>query len=255
MDLEIGDFVCRKSYQCDILFRIKNIDDRKVLLEGVYIRIIADSDIADLVIAVKEHTREKKISQIMEERLKSKTIRKKGYLPGKILHLDGDCFYLQKCLSLYEACGVYAQGDYMDENKMHEKVGELLDKFQPDVLVITGHDNFNKQDKKNLDNYLNSISFIKTIKEARRIREKNGLIIIAGACGSNFEALIASGANFASSPERVNVHALDPSIIAIKAAYTPFNYVINFDDIIKHTYAKRDGLGGIETNGCLRMIV
>ena len=45
--------------------------------------------------------------------------------------------------------------------------------------------------------------FIKAIEEARKYEEnQERLIIIAGACQSNYEELIKSGANFASSPSR-----------------------------------------------------
>ena len=46
------------------------------------------------------------------------------------------------------------------------------------------------------------------------------LVIIAGACQSNYEELIKAGANFASSPKRVNIHCLDPAIIALFIATT-----------------------------------
>ena len=42
-----GDIVGRLSYNKDIFFIVKDIRDKKnVLLEGVFVRIIADSDIS-----------------------------------------------------------------------------------------------------------------------------------------------------------------------------------------------------------------
>ena len=52
--------------------------------------------------------------------------------------------------------------------------------------------------------------------------------MIAGACQSNFEALIASGADIASSPKRINVHTFDPAVIAIKVATTSFLKTIDY---------------------------
>ena len=46
---------------------------------------------------------------------------------------------------------------------------------------------------------------------------RDSLIIVAGACQSHFEALLRAGANFASSPARILIHALDPLCIAAKA--------------------------------------
>ena len=44
----------------------------------------------------------------------------------------------------------------------------------------------------------------------------------AGACQSHFEALIRAGANFASSPSRINIHALDPVYVVGKISFTSF---------------------------------
>ena len=54
-------------------------------------------------------------------------------------------------------------------------------------------------------NYRNSRHFINTVIEARKWN-KNGkeLAIFAGACQSYYEAIMASGANFASSPRKNN---------------------------------------------------
>ena len=49
------------------------------------------------------------------------------------------------------------------------------------------------------------------------------MFIIAGACQSNYEDLIKAGANFASSPKRINIHALDPAIIAVSISKTENN--------------------------------
>ena len=50
-----GDIVGRISYNKDIFFIVKNISDKNnVLLEGIFERIIADSDISDLEIIDKK---------------------------------------------------------------------------------------------------------------------------------------------------------------------------------------------------------
>ena len=50
MLFNIGDFVTRKSYNNDLVFKIKSINDNIVVLEGVNFRLIADAEICDLEI-------------------------------------------------------------------------------------------------------------------------------------------------------------------------------------------------------------
>ena len=52
-------------------------------------------------------------------------------------------------------------------------------------------------------NYRNSRHFINTVNEARKWNKKGkNIAIFAGACQSYYEAIMASGANFASSPRQ-----------------------------------------------------
>lgn len=79
------------------------------------------------------------------------------------------------------------------------------------------------------------------------------MIIFAGACQSHYEALIRAGANFASSPRRVLIHAYDPVFIAEKVAFTPFNQMVPIKEALNDTVTGVDGVGGIETRGRLRI--
>lgn len=105
--------------------------------------------------------------------------------------------------------------------------------------------------KKNNDNYKNSKYFIDTVKEARKIKNENELLIVAGACQSDFISLIKSGATFASSPNHVNIHALDPAIIASGLALTDKNEKIDLEELINKTKYKSNGIGGIKTKGMM----
>ena len=51
MNFKLGDFVTRKSYKHDIVFKIVGFDNSIVYLKGVDLRLYADSFISDLVIA------------------------------------------------------------------------------------------------------------------------------------------------------------------------------------------------------------
>ena len=113
-------------------------------------------------------------------------------------------------------------------------------------MVITGHDAYYK----NKNVYKNSLNFIKAVREARKYESSHDkLLIIAGACQSNYEELIKAGADFASSPKRVNIHALDPAIIACNIALTERNKSIDLINLLEKTKYGKDGMGGLVVNG------
>lgn len=132
-------------------------------------------------------------------------------------------------------------------------VYSLLNKYRPDILVITGHDGMIKNDSgyNDIYNYRNSKHFINTVKEARRWDKENNrkLVIFAGACQSYFEALMGAGANFASSPARVLIDFADPLIVAEKVAITESNKYITIEDIAYELRDGTKGIGGIGANG------
>lgn len=83
-----GDCVTRKSYNNDIIFRISDIKDDIYYLKGINVRLIADSREEDLI----HFDGDKKISDSdLIDRIDEKLDRNDFfYLPGKILHIDGD---------------------------------------------------------------------------------------------------------------------------------------------------------------------
>jgi spore coat assembly protein len=281
MDVKVGDIVARKSYQCDLLFRVIDIkekgDEKEAILYGEDVRLIADAPCSDLVVIDEREQQERKKKEIelieqsyklfrqdhhaMKQKIEYRATG--GYrtekdffqIPGRVLHLDGDPLYLRKCLDLYERIGVPVYGVYCEESEMPEKVGPLIEQFRPDILVITGHDSYSKSKGKinDLKAYRHSKHFVQTVKEARKkIPHLDQLIIFAGACQSHFESLIRAGANFASSPARVNIHALDPVYIVSRISFTPFIETVDVWDVLRNTLTGEKGLGGIETKGVLR---
>ena len=105
-----------------------------------------------------------------------------------------------------------------------------------------------------MDAYKNSIDYVEGVKEARRYEHSHQkLVIIAGACQSNYEELIKAGANFATSPKRVNIHALDPAIVAAKMSLSDINKDIDLKGIIERTKYGSNGFGGILTKGTMYM--
>lgn len=150
----------------------------------------------------------------------------------------------------YDSLGIMANGISLSENSIHKKIVELVNEYRPDIVVITGHDALIR--KGDMSQYENSDNFALAIKEVRKYeKSQDKLIVIAGACQSNYELLIKSGANFASSPKKINIHALDPAIIASSLAMSDKNKSIDLIKIIEKTKYGSDGIGGIITNGTM----
>ena len=229
-----GDIVGRKSYNKDVLFEITKIietsnNKRIMILKGITERIEADSLEADLELMDKRIVKDriKKVEDKMLKRMKkclenpkiclcsaqkifnfkdekrSNTIVK----TGKILHLDGDRRYSEKSMKYYRSLGLSAIVKNIPENKQAQVIRNLLDRYEPDVLILTGHDGMIKKGTgfNDIYNYRNSRHFINTVNEARKWNSKGkDLAIFAGACQSYYEAIISAGANFASSPRKNN---------------------------------------------------
>lgn len=162
--------------------------------------------------------------------------------------------YLNRCLEFYKKTGVMATGKNIKESELSKCIKKYLQEIKPDIIIITGHDAYYKKKGSMNDpnNYQNSINFMKSIKEAREYESSHEkLIIIAGACQSDYEDLIKAGANYASSPKRVNIHALDPAIIAVAVALTKRNEEIDLVSLLERTKYGHDGMGGIMGNGVM----
>jgi len=277
-----GDLVVRQSYGGDVLFRIVAMQNDYVILKGLDFRLLADAPRRDLAsihdqdaskatyLAVR-HKVNQTLQQISTTLEQPKAIATEGQQmlnrvdsemyfewPGKVLHLDGDPNYLKKSMQLYESTKVPAEGYYVSESKMADALLSLLPRTQPDIVVITGHDGVLKNregiELASLSSYKNSQHFVNAVRVAREYdRNRDSLVVVAGACQSHYEALLHSGANFASSPGRILIHALDPVYVAIKASYTPMKDIIDLPDLVSATISGIDGVGGIETFGRYRV--
>ena len=253
MLFNIGNYVSRKSYNNDIVFEIVDIIDNTAFLKGINIRLEADSTLDDLVIVNDKNIIDD--NDIDNSILRELNLDRKDYfyLPGKILHIDGDSFYLERCMKLYKELNIMAYGVCLKENEIEKKIGKYLKELNPDIVVITGHDSYKKNsDTSDLNSYKNSSNFINAVKTARHYeKDQEKLIIIAGACQSDYEELIKAGATFASSPKRVNIHALDPAIIASLISLHDRNKVIDLKETLSKIKSGSDGFGGIATKGCM----
>jgi spore coat assemly protein len=255
---KIGDVVTRNSYNNDVVFKIIDIQNEKVMLKGLNIRLIADSEKSDLVVFNEYDEKKNNIDDYgLFERVKSivKLDRDEYfYLPGKILHVDGDNEYLERCMKFYKDSGIMAFGLNIEEEDMHSQIKNYLNEINPDILIITGHDAYYKKRGtiNESNSYRNSENFVRAVQEARKYEKAHDkLIIIAGACQSNYEEIIRAGANFASSPKRINIHALDPAIIATTIGFSDRSNDIDLIGILEKTKYGKDGIGGIKTKGTM----
>lgn len=284
----VGDIVGRISHDSDILFRITELledkeQGKRAFLRGLDVRLYADAPCSDLVrksaaeISKYRQAYIKKNSEclrrIFERRVEDQSRLlfrdMNGYgnmmrgedpayfeIPGTVLHLDGDKEYLDLCRMTYLQLKIQVHGFEVAEEEQPNVVLDYLKEYRPDILVLTGHDGLQKdiKDFKDVNNYRNSRYFIESVRKARSFDgDRDNLIIFAGACQSHYEALIAAGANYASSPQRVLIHAFDPVFIAEKLAYSSILETLNVESIINNTITGLDGVGGIETRGCLRL--
>ena len=255
MPIKKGDIVTRNSYQHDTLFKVMNIKGKTCYLKGIDVRLYADSPLSDLSLATEEE-QERLTDDLEEDDAEKERLDRSEYfyLPGKVLHLDGDAEYLQRCLEYYKKHNIFAIGKKVNEVDLPIKVRTLLLEYKPDIVIITGHDAYyqKKGNIHDLRNYKNTENFIKAVLECRRYEKSHEkLVIIAGACQSNYEELIKAGANFASSPKRINIHCLDPAIIATHVSLTERNKEIDLLSLLEKTKYGSDGMGGLLCNGLM----
>ena len=265
---KIGDVVARKSYNADISFIITGIEtgsDGKpiYILRGLLHRIQADTnDENDLVKqtyrSALTHMR-RAVMQHASAYRRSGILSRYGLLrsrAGKILHIDSSNEFIDMCMLNYRRAGLQAAAIHATESEQPELIRSSLEKYKPDILVVTGHDGI-KKGSVNLDNlgsYRNSRYFIQSVREARKYEPSDDkLCIFAGACQSYYEGIMSAGANFASSPGRILINALDPAIVAEKVALTSIRSVVTPEQIAKITVSGAEGIWGKKTRGHLKL--
>lgn len=254
MLFNIGDIVTRNSYDNDTFFTIIRIEGNVAYLKGINLRLYADSDLSDLVkVEEKDVVDDERVTKLLTSILNLDR-SEFFYLPGKVLHIDGDEDYLKRCMNFYKKLNIMAYGLCLKEADIKTEIKDYLEKLNPDILVITGHDAYYKRkgSEDNVMNYKNTVNFIDAVKVARNYeKNQDKLIIIAGACQSNYEELIKAGSTFASSPKRINIHALDPAIIASYLALYDRNKTVDLLEVLNKTKSGSDGIGGVATKGCM----
>lgn len=264
--LRIGDVVTRKSYGGDIAFKIADMtsragSDRKTYtLKGLLFRIMADSDEDDL-----ERKSPEQVQRDLESSLSIAGIhhmsRGNTFLnifqracgkPGTILHIDSSRDFLEMCRKYYADAKIKFHGRVISESEQPAKIRSLLASTRADILIVTGHDGLKKNVTKlnTIESYRNSRYYIQSVKEARKYEpDLNKLCVFSGACQSYYEGIMEAGANFASSPGRILIHALDPAKVGDRVALTDSRVFVTPEQIARMTQSGTKGIGGIKTKG------
>lgn len=264
--LRVGQLVVRPSHKGDVLFKVVGLRGGKAVLRGVYLRLMADAPLDDLrpvdqaeLERIKKNTEGEVLRALNRVTLRGRTRVRSGSpraskLPGRVLHIDGDREYMQKCLEYYDKLGIRATGYHFSEDQQPSRAVGLAEQVRPSVVVVTGHDGIKKgAAHDDIRSYQNSRYFVESVKNLRRmIRDWDELVIIAGACQSYYEALMSAGANFASAPARVNIHMYDPVKVAETIAMTDIGSVARVDAVVANSITGSDGIGGVDTRGTLR---
>ena len=150
-----GDIVARKSHNKDVVFVVDLIIENKIaILTGITTRLKADSPIEDLEIVDKKEVINiyKSIDEKIDKTLCNKGIIKNNFLKrsdkiiytGRILHLDGDRKYSEKSNMYYKKMRLKAVVRNIPENRQPNVVNTLIERYRPDILVVTGHDRNDK---------------------------------------------------------------------------------------------------------------
>ncbi|MBI6874064.1 sporulation peptidase YabG [Clostridium aciditolerans] len=277
--MNIGDIVVRKSYGKDITFKIieiKEVNEGIIYsLKGIDLRIIADSpeDDLELVSDNSSTERERTFSRKVNSSIRNILLSRGGFRsevrsikpnptnelafgrPGKILHIDGDPEYLDVCLKVYKQLMLDVVGKNIAEKEQPKAILDLVKQVKPDIVVITGHDSIAKgtNNYTDLNNYKNSKYFVESVIELRNYESSyDDLVIFAGACQSCYEAILDAGANFASSPNRILIHCLDPVFLCERIAYTNIEKVVSIQNALENTITGTKGIGGLQTRGKYR---
>lgn len=265
--MHIGDIVSVERYGIDVLYKIVKIVNGILVLQGLFHRTSyvtsVDNHNLRIVNKNKASSFSEEVIRNNEDKIKKILAERANYLPQnvsfkkpKLLHFDADEDYKNICMKFYEVMGIDAYGYVFDEPNQPKQLRRLLELHQPDILVVTGHDiDIDDNNIDEITDYENSKFYVESTRVARLYESsKDSLIIIAGACQSDYESIMEAGSNFASSPARIMIDVLDPCYVAERLAYTYFTKTVTPEEAVKYTTTKLDGIGGIESSGVLRVV-
>lgn len=120
------------------------------ILRGITVRIMADAYLEDIVKIEAEEADnclrsldtqiENRVNRFLQKYnkiIKHNERNAENEKSGLILHLDGDKLYSEKTSRYYKKMGINAVVKNVPENKQPLLVKEYLQKYSPDVLILT----------------------------------------------------------------------------------------------------------------------
>ena len=127
---------------------VDNVINNKIaILTGITTRLKADAAIEDLELIDKKEIINlyKSIDYKIDKKTKKSEIEKNSFFTrsdkiiytGRILHLDGDKKYSEKSNMYYKKMGLKAVVRNISENRQASVANLLIDRYHPDILVIT----------------------------------------------------------------------------------------------------------------------
>lgn len=154
-DIKKGDIVARKSHNKDIIFVVDLVINNQIaILSGITTRLKADSDLEDLEKVDKEQVINtyKKMGSRLDNKINKRPKMQYGLLKrsnkitytGRILHLDGDKRYSEKSSMYYKKMGLTAIVKNIPESRQVVMANDLITRYKPDIVVVTGHDRNDK---------------------------------------------------------------------------------------------------------------
>ena len=284
--IKIGDIVARKSYGCDVFFKVMDIKERNgeriLTLKGISYRIEADAPESDLEVQPEMKVREYRDrcwreaenrggQDVRNEILSLLHAEEQGGEKAHYRDTPNDkaekiksrvryCISTETRITLSTVSLNTKTGDRCGRRIRPRKGPACQGLFAAGEIparhpVLTGHDGLlkGKDNYNNISSYRTSKYFVEAVKEARRFNpDMDGLVIFAGACQSMYNEIIKAGANFASAPFRDLIHALDPVRVCQKIAFASIDTVLDAEDVINNTITGKTGIGGIQTRGKYR---
>ena len=116
--MRVNDLVTRHKYGNDIVFKITKIENNIAYLKGEVIRLFADAELSDLTRVEVDDS----LKNIPSFAFKKES----GQINGKILHIDGDEYYLNKAMEYYKKANVSCVGYFIREQNVGISLKNLL---------------------------------------------------------------------------------------------------------------------------------
>ena len=140
--------MARISYHKDVIFMVDSVINNQIaILTGITTRLKADAPVEDLAIIEKKEIMHlyKSIDNKIDYKINATGIEKNSpfkrservIYTGRILHLDGDKKYSEKSNMYYKKMGLKAIVRNIPENRQPSVVNPLIERYHPDILVVT----------------------------------------------------------------------------------------------------------------------